>query len=181
MITEQQMAKAEQVLKGSFKIQAHEEAQAAAGEGARFADVPSALVFMFAGKAIVTLRSTRTGARYTYKIKRAPAKPDQPNAPVVYFVSLLAGPDNGSDYVYIGIIGDRGFRTTAKSAMKSDSAPVRAFEWALAKMRESAAIPEGLEIWHEGRCGRCGRLLTVPESIAQGLGPECAGRMGDAA
>ena len=27
--------------------------------------------------------------------------------------------------------------------------------------------------WHEGRCGRCGRKLTVPESIEAGYGPEC--------
>ena len=31
-----------------------------------------------------------------------------------------------------------------------------------------------LEVWHEGRCGRCNRALTVPESIASGIGPECA-------
>lgn len=27
------------------------------------------------------------------------------------------------------------------------------------------------------RCGRCGRELTDPESIARGIGPECAGRL----
>jgi hypothetical protein len=30
-----------------------------------------------------------------------------------------------------------------------------------------------LEVWHEGRCGRCGRALTVPESVERGIGPEC--------
>jgi len=28
-------------------------------------------------------------------------------------------------------------------------------------------------VFHEGACGRCGRTLTVPESIASGFGPEC--------
>lgn len=36
-------------------------------------------------------------------------------------------------------------------------------------------IPPSLEVWHEGRCGRCGRALTVPESIASGIGPVCEG------
>jgi hypothetical protein len=27
---------------------------------------------------------------------------------------------------------------------------------------------------HEGKCGRCGRLLTVPSSIESGIGPECS-------
>ena len=33
----------------------------------------------------------------------------------------------------------------------------------------------GLEVWHEGRCGKCGRKLIVPESIARGIGPEKGG------
>lgn len=35
-----------------------------------------------------------------------------------------------------------------------------------------------IEVWHEGRCGRCARRLTVPESILIGIGPECAEIMG---
>jgi len=27
------------------------------------------------------------------------------------------------------------------------------------------------------RCGRCGRVLTVPESVESGFGPECIGRL----
>jgi len=32
--------------------------------------------------------------------------------------------------------------------------------------------------YHEGRCGRCARRLTVPESIINGIGPECAKKFG---
>jgi hypothetical protein len=39
-------------------------------------------------------------------------------------------------------------------------------------------MPDGVVIWHEGRCGRCGRRLTVPESIESGYGPECIGKIG---
>jgi hypothetical protein len=34
-----------------------------------------------------------------------------------------------------------------------------------------------LAVYHEGRCGACGRRLTTPESISSGLGPVCAGRI----
>jgi hypothetical protein len=34
-------------------------------------------------------------------------------------------------------------------------------------------LPECIEIWHEGKCGKCGRQLTVPSSIETGIGPEC--------
>jgi predicted metal-dependent hydrolase len=32
----------------------------------------------------------------------------------------------------------------------------------------------GFNVHHEGKCGRCGRLLTVPSSIESGIGPECS-------
>lgn len=35
--------------------------------------------------------------------------------------------------------------------------------------------PTGLEVWHAGRCAKCRRELTHPDSIARGLGPICAG------
>jgi len=38
-------------------------------------------------------------------------------------------------------------------------------------------MPPQMDVHHEGRCGRCNRKLTVPESIENGLGPECAGKM----
>jgi len=31
-----------------------------------------------------------------------------------------------------------------------------------------------LRFYHEGRCGKCARVLTVPESIILGIGPVCA-------
>jgi hypothetical protein len=39
--------------------------------------------------------------------------------------------------------------------------------------RREGILGATLEFWHEGRCGRCGRRLTVPDSIASGYGPEC--------
>jgi hypothetical protein len=37
-------------------------------------------------------------------------------------------------------------------------------------------MPAELEVWHQGSCGKCGRPLTVPESIASGIGPVCASK-----
>ena len=36
----------------------------------------------------------------------------------------------------------------------------------------------GFEIMHEGRCCRCNRTLTHPDSIKTGIGPECAKHFG---
>ena len=107
-------------------------------------------------------------------VERAMADAEQ--KPPRYFVSLLSGPDNESDFVYLGMVSDNVFRLTRKSRMTSDSLPVRAFTWAFTKLVQRTMPPQ-LEVWHEGRCGRCNRKLTVPESVAAGIGPECAGRM----
>jgi len=137
---------------------------------AKLNDAKSVLAFMFAGNAIFTLRSLRTGARFTYKIQ----KNDRADN---FFARVLAGPDNTRDYVYIGMIINGAFKTTAKSKMHRGSLPVDALSWALGQFQKDV-LPELVEVWHVGRCGRCGRMLTVPESVASGIGPDCAAQMG---
>lgn len=145
----------------------------------------AALAFITAGNAYFTIRSQKTGQRYTYRVSRA-----KPNAGYCqwckaepcrcvppYFVSLLSGPENTSDYTYLGMIRDRVFRLTRASKMNETSGPVRAFRWVYERLVRRE-LPPQTEIWHEGRCGRCGRMLTVPESVAAGIGPECAGKLG---
>ncbi len=51
---------------------------------------------------------------------------------------------------------------------------IRVFLWTLWKIQQGKGLPEGYEIRHAGCCCRCGRTLTVPTSIDQGLGPICA-------
>lgn len=130
-----------------------------------------ALSYILAAKvnrasATVTLRSQRTGARFTYKIS---ASEDQK----LRFVKVLVGQDNESSYAYLGIINEQGaFRTTAKSKISSSAPSAVAFDWTLKAL--VAGRDPHVEIFHAGKCGRCGRKLTVPESIEIGLGPECA-------
>lgn len=128
----------------------------------------SAMKFILAGKAVFTLRSNRTGTRFTYKVRK-PSE-DKPGPPV-WFVSLLTGPNNEGDYQYLGIIRDGQFQLTGKSKAKKDAPSVVAFSWFL-RFAAKGEDPH-VELWHAGRCGRCGRTLTVPESVDAGFGPEC--------
>jgi uncharacterized protein DUF6011 len=137
----------------------------------KISNAQTARQFIMAGNARFTLRSERSGTRYSFRV----AKSDDGK---LHFVSMLSGPDNESDYVYVGIIRDGRFTTTRKSKLTMDSEPIRAFVWTFRHLIEKNAVPEHLELWHEGRCGRCGRTLTVPESIASGFGPECVTRVG---
>ena len=133
-----------------------------------------ALSFLLAGNARVTLRSKATGAHFSYRI--ACPKDDEGKLDTsIHFVKVLSGPDNETDYQYIGYIRkERFFHGGGKSFASKEAASVVAIGWAI-KHLSALEIPEGLEVFHEGRCGKCGRVLTVPESIQSGLGPICRG------
>ena len=126
--------------------------------------------FIFAGNATFTLTSLKTGTSFTYRIARAGSNRD--NGPL--FASVLTGPDNTRDYTYMGIVlqDEKRIRNTRGSKVFGDAPSWRALEWFLQHVDSDA-----VEFRHEGRCGRCGRALTVPSSIDSGLGPECAGRV----
>lgn len=123
--------------------------------------------FVLAGNARITIRSTKTGTRFTYRIRKS-------DDGKVWFVSLLNGADNDTSYVFFGLIRDnRTFVHSRKSSITQDAPSAKAFHWFYHQVLDQGRMPEGLEVWHEGRCGRCARPLTVPESIESGFGPEC--------
>lgn len=152
----------------------------------KFTTAEDALRYSLAGKATITLTSLKSGAHFTYKIKRAKDRTTgEPQLPALWFVSLLNGPDNYSNYQYLGVVRpDReayAFQLTRKSHATEDAPSVKAFRFFFEHAALRNAIPEALEVRHEGACGRCGRKLTVPASIDRGIGPECAEIMGLAA
>jgi len=63
-----------------------------------------------------------------------------------------------------------------KSKIGSGAVSARAFLWLWCSLISGKSLPEGVQFWHQGTCGRCGRSLTDPESITRGLGPICAGK-----
>jgi hypothetical protein len=121
-----------------------------------------ALKFIFAGKSIVTFLNTKTGNHFTFKTKAAKDSN-------MFFVSVLNGPEN---WAYIGTCIEGKFRHGRKSNISADAQSVKVFDFVLAKL-VLGTLPEFVEVWHEGHCGKCGKRLTVPSSIENGLGPEC--------
>ncbi|MFL6263412.1 MAG: DUF6011 domain-containing protein [Thermoanaerobaculia bacterium] len=128
------------------------------------------LAFILAGNAIFTIRIDE-GERITYRVRQP--SPDKP-----HFVSVLFGPDNSRDYKFIGTIFDgKTFRINKKpGAFSADTVSVQLFEIVFSDLVDGVIAPD-VEIWHAGRCGRCGKLLTDPYSIESGIGPICAAKM----
>lgn len=127
--------------------------------------------FALAGNATFTVQSQRTGTRYTYKVRKS-------KDGMRHYVSLLTGPNNETNFqffatIFAGMTLRHG--NPDKTVITQQAPAAIAFAW-LWKHIDSLK-PEQVSIHHEGRCCRCGRTLTVPESIESGIGPECASKM----
>lgn len=140
--------------------------------------------FVTAGNAIFTIRMPdgfpNGHGHYTYKVTRKDADGDWPET---YFIGLLTGPDNTSNYQYLGILDPHTFqiKLTRASKYRPDTFVVRLVRRTLARIwaGEGGVVEAaGFGVDHEGRCGACGRKLTTPESIDTGFGPECSKRLG---
>lgn len=121
------------------------------------------------GNALITLESGKTGSHLTYKIQRSK------NDNNLYFIKSLRGSDNTNDYVYIGCyFADTKTFVAEKKYKDKDvnSWPksIRAIRYLFNNLDN---VPDTLTVYHNGRCCRCGRILTTPESIKKGIGPEC--------
>lgn len=122
--------------------------------------------YLFAGKAIFTIKSMKTGHHYTYRVNRIPNSD-------IFTVSYL-----GSDgWYYLGSIMDRiKFRKTQKTpSIVIGGRQWVAFDYFFRHLARGD-IPPNVRTYHHGKCGACGRRLTDPISIKEGLGPECSRR-----
>lgn len=132
----------------------------------KFESAAAAKAFVLAGNATITLRSLKTETHLTFRIR-------QPKGKDVHFVSVLTGSDNESNYTFLGTIFPNGTYKQSHKSKIGDAISAAGFDWFWKAMQHDV-LPDTLQVWHEGSCGRCGRKLTVPESIASGIGPECA-------
>lgn len=141
--------------------------------------------FVLGGKATLTIENAAAWAsqhnapsHWTFKIK----KKEVSEGKYLFFVSLLTGPENTKDYSYIGTLEPNNgvVRITAASKITADTLSFKILNRVLKLIwsNETEGITAaGFEVHHSGRCGMCGRKLTVPESIKTGFGPECGGRI----
>lgn len=141
--------------------------------------------FVLAGQSVFTVdipqqfqNSWLSKPHYTFKITQKEASAQFPES---WFVSLLSGPDNISDYQYLGMLlpFNGRLKLTKASKMRDDSVPVVLFNRICHNIWENSLDKVenlGFGVYHNGKCGRCGRVLTTPESIRAGLGPICISR-----
>lgn len=135
--------------------------------------------FILAGNALFTLKSLKTNEHYTFKVVRTGRWLGEKwvaAEPPSWQVQVLAGRDNSRNYKWIGRITSGG---SEAFLYKPGIPSAKGFNWfwQMLKRGSTERFAEQCQFHHAGRCGRCGRLLTRPESIESGIGPECQDKM----
>lgn len=138
-------------------------------------DIDQIMAFMLAGNAYVTLKSKSAeagkGLQYGFRIHRYEYK----GTPYFGVAQVTCGMKRS----FGNLNPRRGYEFSMRrrnAELNEYEQPVRAFRWVWDRLR-AGQVPTDVEIWHEGRCGHCARVLTDPESIARGLGPICAEKL----
>lgn len=129
--------------------------------------------FVFAGNATFTVLNTDTKNRFTFKVKKHKEKD-------IFFVSVMTGSDNYSSYTFIGTyFPNKGYKKSYKSKIGSDAMSAKTIKWFFDKFINNQKSYDTVKVYHEDKCGRCGRKLTTPESVKSGFGPECIKLVGN--
>lgn len=129
--------------------------------------------FVFAGNATFTVLNTESKNRFTFKVKKHKEKE-------IFFVSVMTGSDNISSYTFIGtFFPNKGYKKSHKSRISSDAMSAKTIQWFFNKFIHNQQAFDIVKVYHEDKCGRCGRKLTTPESVKSGFGPECIKLVGN--
>ena len=137
------------------------------------------LDFLLAGRCKTTIKSSKTGQKYTYKIQIRKDDKAKVGEDKLYFINLAY------DYMkfkYAGclIVNTKTkrveFRQGKSGKCLPDTPSIKGLTW-LIKRQMVGQDTSGLEVYHLGECAKCGRPLTDPVSIEYGLGPTCRKRV----
>lgn len=117
---------------------------------------------------IITIKSRTTGEHRTLRIHTQPK--DAKFAAGERVAEILSGPDNTGDYRGFAFVKSDGSVCLWKKYQDSDF-----YQWIARFLRHPERFLNKVEINFEGKCRRCNRDLTTPESVASGIGPTCSG------
>lgn len=134
---------------------------------AQITDRHDAKAFVLAGRAEFSLRSKKTNKHYTFSVRK-----DKRPESVYKYVHVER---HEQSPLYLGvIINNTHFYRDKK---RPDTPAHKAFNWFWYHALLHDEQWSKCEMYHLGRCAKCHRRLTDPDSIRTGLGPICAGRM----
>ena len=121
-----------------------------------------------------TVQNRVTGEHRTFRIRTQ--KEDATFAPGKRVVSLMTGSDNETAYTNFAFVTEDGIAVWSSKRSTGGYTAYAALLWSLAVDGGFSQYAEKYSLTASKKCIRCNRKLTTPESLAAGIGPECAGR-----
>lgn len=127
---------------------------------------PSELArYLVAGNANFMLESTATGTQFCYKIQHVWTQ-DGWDYTSPLFIKL----QRGDRYIYMGVLNTQPFsiRLTAKSVTDTNNPAYKAINYIIQSLN-AHKLPAGVNVYYNGRCGRCGKELLDAEHQRTGV------------
>jgi len=121
--------------------------------------------FIFAGKALFTIKSQISGEHLTLKISK------NKKIEGLYYVKVAY---SYLEFNYIGCIKIVNGRYLYYPKNESSfSKSVKTINWLIKILNSGVSIYPKADFLHHTKCCKCGRVLTEPLSITLGIGPKC--------
>lgn len=122
--------------------------------------------FLLAGKCTCSIRNNKTGNEYLFEIDEN-SKNDK-----MYFIQSITGMGKiYAGYLFLQEDGSITYNKGPKGQIPEEDKRIQSILYVL---KNYEVLPPYVIVQHLGKCARCRRKLTDPESIRRGLGPECA-------
>lgn len=134
-------------------------------------DIPNVKQFLLGGKSYFTVENDETKNHLTYKIVKAE------NSETTFFVNVCHA---YNEYNFIGTIflskdgTDITFRKSKKLKQDEQQTSVAVIIYIINHYLIADRPNLSMKFYHHGVCCKCGRTLTTPESVKNGIGPYCA-------
>lgn len=123
------------------------------------------MLFMFAGNSIFTIVENNNN-HHSYKIYRK--KTDDGSK--IYHLYLKKA-NKGTYSGYFKIVDKKlTFKHSSKYGVAPDNEDIKILEFVIHNRNN---LPDNIKVYHSGRCGYCGRVLTDPKAMDRGFGPDC--------
>jgi hypothetical protein len=127
----------------------------------------------FAGRAVLTFENHEAGTHMTVKVSQARDKRNRKKLLPVFHVNVKLLGDRLQSYAYAGTVFTETGDWNLSRTTRPDSQVARVFSWLKAVTANPELIRGKVNLFHEGRCCKCGLPLTHPESISTAIGPKC--------
>lgn len=123
--------------------------------------------YISGGEGVVTLQSP-SGVHKIYAFNKPRCADAFPKNVLFVYVQSSKGL-----WIYVGMwVQGKGFYVTRASIYKINHPTVKGVKYII-NMAEGKIKDSPMKLYHCGVCSICGRRLTSPKSIAQGIGPKC--------